>query len=64
MKGKNMKKLFTIVMLAFIGLSANAQWKLTNCTDQEVSCFAYSGNNIFVGTTVLLLPVMRVMVCI
>jgi len=46
-----MKKLYTtLVMLAFFGLSTNAQWQQTSLDSGQVSCFAISGNYIFAGS--------------
>ena len=46
-----MKKITFLIMLAIIGLSANAQWQKTNGPyGVSINCFAINGSNIFAGT--------------
>ena len=45
-----MKKLFVITVLAFFGLSANAQWVQTSLDTNNVFVLAAKGDTIFAGT--------------
>ncbi len=48
-----MKKLITLLMLVFIGLSIKAQWQPTSgplFSTGQISCFLVKGTNIFAGT--------------